>query len=180
MANLSFSVVAIFVLWYLSGLGLAYFATRRTSLARFFPLLGLFFAQALFVVGRSFMGFVTPDGVSAASLWILHGAGLLCTAAALREIGWRRLLRRCRIRSGVSLLAMLAFAAVSQMGPCLAHGDFCYVSHLNDEFLNYSSNAQWLMGRAVGGEFEKGWRMLGPTRFGAELQLAYLALSLDS
>ncbi len=175
MASFAFSVIAIFALWYLSGLGLGYFLTRRTPLFRYFPLLALFFAQMLFVLGRSFAGLVTPDGISAGSLWTLHGIGLVCSAAAIRQAGWRRLRRMYRIRFGVSLLAILAIAAVAQVAPCLAHGDFCYVSHLNDEYLNYSSNAQWLMGRAAGPEFEQGWRMLGPTRFGAELMLAYLA-----
>ena len=175
MASLALSIIAVFALWYLSGLGLGYYLTRRTPLARYFPLLGLFFAQILFVVGRSFGGLATPDGISTASLWVLHGIGLLCTGAAVREIGLARLPRLYRFRLGLPLLVLLLIAAISQMAPCLVNGDFCYVSHLNDEYLNYSSNAQWLMGRAPGTEFEQGWKMLGPTRFGAELMLAYLA-----
>lgn len=66
-----------------------------------------------------------------------------------------------------------------QIGPCLERSQPCYVSHFNDEYLNYSASAQWASGYAPGSEFMVHWRGTSQHRFGADLLLAYVSRELS-
>ncbi len=173
------SIIGLFLLWLMTGLGLSYFLTRRTMLFRYFVSLSIFFAQLLVVLSSTVLGTYQPGRISAAMLILVHGAGLGLSAIVIWKLGWRRLWRFARYRMTLPLAAVLLSALILQIGPCLDRDQACYISHLNDENLNYSASAQWAAGRAPGDEFMFHWRGTAFHRFGADLLLAFVSRDLS-
>lgn len=175
MLNYILPVTALTFLWFFSGVGVSFYLTRRTPLFRYFVSLSLFFTQLLIVLGSTVLATLEPIGIPLVIIGLIHGAGLLLSAEVIHRLGLVRFYRFARYRMTLPLLAVLLICFVLQMGPCIGQGQACFVTHLNDEYLNYSSNAQWLSGKAAGAPFEAIWQLLGHGRFGAELMLAYVS-----
>jgi hypothetical protein len=173
------ALIGLFVLWFLTGLGMSFFVTRHTMLFRYFVGLSILFAQILVVLSSTVMGTYKPGRISAAMLILVHGTGLGLSAWVLWRLGWRRLWRFAKYRVTIPIGLVLLISVVVQVGPCLERSQPCYVSHNNDEFLNYSASAQWAAGDAPGSEFILYWRDMHHHRFGADLLLAYLSRELS-
>jgi hypothetical protein len=173
------TLIGLFVLWFLTGLGMSFYLTRQTPLFRYFVGLSILFAQVLVVLSSTVMGTYKPGRISVAMMLLVHGAGIGLSAWVLRRLGWRRLWRFAKYRVTIPIGVILLTSVVVQVGPCLERSQPCYVSHNNDEYLNYSASAQWAAGDAPGSEFIVYWRDMHHHRFGADLQLAYLSRELS-
>lgn len=179
MLSFLLTLIGLFALWFLTGLGVSFFATRRTPLFRYFVSLSILFGQLLVVLSSTVMATYQPGRISAAMLLLAHGAGIGLSAWVLWRMGWRTLWRFAKYRVTIPICLLLLTSLIVQIGPCLERSQPCYVNHLNDEYLNYSASAQWAAGNAPGSEFMFHWRSTSHHRFGADLLLASISRELS-
>src|SRR5260221_2829382 len=172
------TVAGLVLLWFFSGLGVSYFLTRGTPLFRYFVWLSIFGAQILIILVSTALGTFETTRVSLSLVIFANCAGILLSAYVIRKLGFARLIRFARYRMTIPLLAVIVACIFLQVAPCVDRGKPCFVSHINHEYLNYSSNAQWIAGQAPGERFETNWRELGHTRFAGEILLAYVSRTL--